>query len=197
MRWYLFAFLCIAIGLYPITFAFVGDDVGLLSTKTAGLLADWRWRTAFYLHIIFGGLSLLVGWAQFSRRWRRMYPRAHRRVGYVYGCSVLLSGLAGCYLSFFATGGIVAQLGFFSLDMIWLVSTALAFSAIRRGDFRRHEQAMIFSYAACFAAVTLRLEMPLLMVLFQGNFDAAYRVVAWLCWAPNLVVAWFLARRVH
>ena len=50
---------------------------------------------------------------------------------------------------------------------------------------------MIYSYAACFAAVTLRIWLPLLIVSL-GDFITAYRIVAWLCWVPNLMVAYFL-----
>lgn len=35
--------------------------------------------------------------------------------------------------------------------------------------------------------------MPLLIVAF-GEFLPAYRVVAWLCWVPNLVFAFFWVR---
>ncbi len=50
---------------------------------------------------------------------------------------------------------------------------------------------MIYSYAACFAAVTLRLWLPMLTALFH-DFKTAYRIVAWLCWLPNLAVARYI-----
>ena len=43
------------------------------------------------------------------------------------------------------------------------------------------------------AAVTLRVELPLLAISFSG-FDPAYEIVAWLCWVPNFVVAEFIIR---
>ncbi|GAB4428835.1 MAG: hypothetical protein OHK0039_47410 [Bacteroidia bacterium] len=56
----------------------------------------------------------------------------------------------------------------------------------------------MISYAACFAAVTLRLWLPILTALL-GDFLPAYRIVAWLCWVPNLLVAlaviWWQRRR--
>jgi len=52
---------------------------------------------------------------------------------------------------------------------------------------------MIFSYAACFAAVTLRVWLPLLTIA-MGEFNSAYRIVAWLCWVPNLIVAFLIVR---
>ena len=53
---------------------------------------------------------------------------------------------------------------------------------------------MVYSYAACFAAVALRIWMPILILVF-GEFQMAYRVVAWLCWVPNLIFAYFWVKR--
>jgi len=53
---------------------------------------------------------------------------------------------------------------------------------------------MIYSYAECFAAVTLRIWLPLL-TLVLGEFLTAYRIVAWLCWVPNILFAYIWGRR--
>ena len=45
-----------------------------------------------------------------------------------------------------------------------------------------------------YAAVTLRIHIPLLMIATQGDFDVTYRIVAWLCRVPNLIVAELLVR---
>jgi hypothetical protein len=45
-----------------------------------------------------------------------------------------------------------------------------------------------------FAAVTLRVELPLLIAAFQA-FDPAYMMVSWSCWVPNLLVAEWIVRR--
>jgi len=52
---------------------------------------------------------------------------------------------------------------------------------------------MIYSYAACFAAVTLRIWLPLLMITL-GDYLFAYRIVAWLCWVPNIIAAYFIVK---
>jgi hypothetical protein len=54
---------------------------------------------------------------------------------------------------------------------------------------------MLVSYSLIFAAVTLRIELPLLIIAF-GDFTPAYRVVAWLSWVPNLLWAAWYARRI-
>jgi len=57
-----------------------------------------------------------------------------------------------------------------------------------------HEKYMIFSFAACFASVTLRIWLPILTGL-TGEFNSAYRIVAWLCWVPNILVAYFITKK--
>ncbi|MDX2286179.1 MAG: DUF2306 domain-containing protein [Bacteroidia bacterium] len=189
----LFAFLCIAVGLYPALYFLIDREFGLLSSKTPELLADLAWNIGFYAHIVPGGLALLIGWAQFSPGLRARRPALHRRIGRVYVLSVLVSGLAGLYIGFSATGGLPAALGFISLALIWLYTTLMAWRSIVRGQVEAHARLMRYSYAASFAAVTLRIWLPLLIAL-TGSFDAAYPIVAWLCWVPNLAAVWAASR---
>lgn len=192
--WALFVFLCVAIGLYPAIYFFVDRHFGLLFTKSDTLLASALWNTGFYTHIIFGGLALLAGWSQFSARLRKQRPALHRNLGKIYIGAVLLAGLAGIGIGTQATGGQVSAAGFMSLGVIWLYTTVSAYRHIRAGRVDEHQKMMVYSYAACFAAVTLRLWMPILVPLF-GDFVPAYRVVAWLCWVPNLAVAGLINHR--
>ncbi|MEZ4962307.1 MAG: DUF2306 domain-containing protein [Saprospiraceae bacterium] len=194
--WLLFAGLCTVVGLYPSVYFLIDRKFGLLSSKSEILLADVFWNLGFYTHIIIGGIALLVGWSQFSKEWRLHRPGLHRRIGKVYVASALLSGVAGIFIGFNATGGIVAKTGFIALGLVWFGTTLKAFLDIRQGDINSHQKMMIFSFAACFAAVTLRLWLPLLIVAHHGEFEPAYRIVAWLCWVPNMGVAAVMVRRL-
>lgn len=194
--WILFAVLAIAIGLYPAIYFLIDREFGLLASKNDELLNNIYWNAGFYTHITLGGLALLIGWTQFSTKWREARLSIHRNVGKVYVGAALLSALAAIYISFYSTGGLIASLGFFSLGCIWFLTTLQAFLTVRKGNITQHQTMMIYSYAACFAAVTLRIWLPLLVMWYQ-DFEPAYRVVAWLCWVPNLMVAWLIVRRVH
>ena len=176
-------------------YLFADGDIGVMQTKADTLLTDRIWRTAFYMHILWGGLALLSGWSQFSAKLRRTRIDLHRRLGMIYLIAVLFSGTAGVYIGFFATGGIIPSTGFISLGILWLFSTGMAFYAVSNKQLIRHQKWMIVSFALCFAAVTLRLWLPLLISIF-GEFIPAYRIVAWLCWVPNLFIAIFLVRRI-
>lgn len=194
VAWMVFALLAIGIGLYPLSYVFASGDFGLLAGKAKELLANQIWRTAFYGHISFGGLALLIGWSQFSKSLRSKHLSLHRTLGKVYVGSAMISGVFGVYLGFYATGGVIPALGFIGLGLIWLYTTGRAYTAIRKKDLSLHQGMMIYSYAACFAAVTLRIWLPLLTLTF-GEFLIAYKIVAWLCWVPNMVFAHLWVRR--
>jgi hypothetical protein len=190
----LFVILAIVIGLYPLLYFFIDKKFGLLSTKTNQLLANTFWNIGFYAHIILGGLALLIGWTQFSLKIRNQNLTLHKQIGKIYVLSVLVSAPAGIYIGFFATGGILASAGFVCLGIVWFYTTLMAYINIKNKQIAQHQKMMIYSYAACFAAVTLRLWLPLLsMVLI--NFTTAYIITAWLCWVPNLLVAHLITRQ--
>ncbi len=192
--WCLFATLSIAIGLYPVIYFLIDRKFGLLSSKRELLLTDTIWNIGFYTHILLGGVALLIGWIQFVAKFRLKNLKLHGTIGKIYVVSVVLSGTAGIYIAYFATGGIVSTVGFMMLGVIWLTTTILSFLYIKNGDVKRHQKMMIYSYAACFAAVTLRIWLPLLIMYF-GTFEEAYRIVAWLCWVPNMVIAFYIINR--
>jgi len=191
--WITIGILSTLTGLYPIIYFLIDRRFGLLSSKSVELLNDNLWNIAFYGHITIGGLALLIGWLQFSNTLRVKKTELHRILGKIYVISVLISGICGLFIALNATGGIISILGFFTLGLIWLTTTILGFKAIKKGNTKSHEKFMIFSYAACFAAVTLRVWLPLLTIAI-GEFNSAYRIVAWLCWVPNIIVAFLIVR---
>ncbi len=193
--WISLVLFAILIGFYPALYFLIDRNFGLLLSKPNELLTNLFWNIGFYTHIILGGLALLIGWIQFSSKFRNSNLNLHRLIGKIYIVAVLLSAIAGFYIAFFATGGIISSLGFICLAIIWFYSTLAAYLSIRKNQIVQHQKMMIYSYAACFAAVTLRIWLPMLSALI-GDFVIAYRIVAWLCWIPNIVCANQIVRRV-
>ncbi|WP_273289449.1 DUF2306 domain-containing protein [Winogradskyella sp.] len=191
ISYYAFGVLCVSIGFYPLIYFVIDRKFGLLASKTDTLLSDVLWNFGFYGHIVFGGLALLIGWLQFSRKKRLKNLKIHRNIGKVYVVSVLISGTCGLYIASHATGGLISKVGFGSLAIVWLTTTFLGYRSAQKGKIIKHQYFMIYSYAACFSAVTLRIWLPILSVSF-GDFIPAYRIVAWLCWIPNLIVAYLI-----
>ena len=187
--WIVFALLALSVGLYPLVYyIFDMHGKGLWGGKTKELLESTAWHTAFYIHITFGGIALLTGWTQFSPKLRDRYLNTHRSIGKIYVGSVMLSSLAGFYIALFASGGITSTLGFGGLAAAWFFTIVMAYTRILKRDIKRHENWMIRNYALTFAAVTLRIYLPLSQMM-HIEFIEAYRVISWLCWVPNLIVA--------
>lgn len=192
----LFAFLAICIGLYPVIYIVADMSQGLLGSKPTSLLDSSFYMSMFYIHIIPGGLALLLGWSQFSSSLRKKNIGIHRNLGKAYVIMVILSGFAGLFIAHFSTGGIISRLGFETLAIAWLFTTFKAFISIRKHNIDSHQRWMIRSFALCFAAVTLRIELPFLEQVLNLDFIDAYRIVAWLCWVPNLIVAELIVRKI-
>ena len=196
LKWTVFIFFAVVIGLYPFTYLVFDMSPGLLSSKSTELLKNKIWFGAFYQHILLGGIALLAGWLQFSKRFRNRNINFHRNLGKVYLIAVAFSGMAALFIAQYATGGIVSMIGFTGLAIGWLFTSLQAYLAIRRKDIDRHQRWMIRSYALCWAAVTLRIWLPLFQFAAGIEFLTAYRIIAWLCWVPNLIVAEMIIRNL-
>lgn len=194
--WILLAVLCLSVGAYPIVYLVTDGKFGLLQTKSDVLLDNQLWRLGFYVHIVSGGIALLIGWTQFVKSWRMRFLSFHRNLGKLYVLMVCVSGVAAVCIAPFSSTGWVAALGHTCLGLAWLGFTLQAYRSVRQRDLRRHESQMIYSYASCMSGVTLRLWLPLLLIVFRLDFSLAYPIVAWLAWVPNLLVARMIVSRI-
>lgn len=172
-----------------------------------GLLVMPGWRPGFardllagqpltaWAHFAGGGIALAVGALQ-ANRWVRTHHRAfHRWLGRLYVIAVLAGGTAALALALNSPMGFPAQSGFALLAVLWIGSTFMAWRYARVQHFDRHREWMLRSYALTFAAVTLRLYLPLSQVA-GVPFPTAYAAIAWLCWVPNLVlIEWLVLSR--
>ena len=137
-------------------------------------------------HVLGGTVALFLGPWQFLTKLRDRHLKLHRWVGRIYLSAVLVGGVAGLYMASIAFGGLPTATGFGGLAVLWLATATRAYRRVRQGDYEAHREWMIRNYALTFAAVTLRLQLPLLM-LAGLSFTAAYTAVAWLSWVPNLI----------
>ncbi len=151
---------------------------------------DFWWGIVFSIHVFFGTTALLIGWTQFYSVWRNKFKKAHRLIGIIYICSALLSALAAIYIGLFAPG-IFSAIGFVSLGFIWFYTTYSALLLAKDKKYMAHEFRMYYSYAACLSAITFRVWLPFLELIFLDTV-LAYSIVAWLSWVPNLWIAHYL-----
>jgi hypothetical protein len=143
----------------------------------------WLW-----VHAGFAATALLVGPWQFLGQVRARWPKVHRWIGRTYVFACLIGGFAGLLIASGSTAGPIARAGFGLLAVVWLGVNIQAYSLALARRFPEHREWMIRSFALTFAAVTLRIEMPLAAVLHLDPL-ASYRAISWLAWVPNLALA--------
>jgi uncharacterized membrane protein len=145
-------------------------------------------------HLTGGALAITLGALQLNSRIRRNYLAVHRWLGRCYVIAVLVGGSAGLMLATMADGGIPSSIGFGALGILWIGATVTAYLCARRRRIDLHRAWMLRSYSLTFAAVTLRIWLPLSQVAGLP-FLPSYQAIAWLCWVPNLIVVeWFVLR---
>lgn len=149
---------------------------------------------AAFFHLAASAVALAVGPFQHNTRIRARCLTVHRWSGRAYVIAVLLGGSAALVLATTSQAGLTTHLGFGALAVLWLYTTAMAYRRILAKDLAAHRRWMTRSFALTLAAVTLRIYMPASLAL-GIPFDTAYRVVSWMCWVPNLIIAEWLIRR--
>ena len=191
LSFWIFAVLCLLVAL--VSYRFLGLGLELAFQSMLGHIADRN--LTFLLHISASPIALALGVFQFMPRLRANYPALHRWSGRAYGLAVLIGGLTGLVLSVGVTGRPVAAAGFGLLAMLWVAVTAEAVRLAMTGRIAEHRNFMFRSFALTFAAVTLRLELPIFFIFGEMEYPEASNYVAWLCWVPNLLAAEWIVRR--
>ncbi|MBV9924698.1 MAG: DUF2306 domain-containing protein [Acidobacteria bacterium] len=149
-----------------------------------------KWLLLF--HGVAGSVALLVAPFQFSARLRRRYPRLHRVLGRLY--------VAGAFVSAPLAVPVAIRLGPPSLVMAatiqscgWLLTTAVALYAVRRGDIRQHQEWMTRSYpfAMVFVVARALLAVPAIRELGEPGFvSVVWGCIALACFVPSFVISW-------
>ena len=141
-------------------------------------------------------VALLVGPAQLWLGLTHQLPETARGLGVSYMTSVGISSLAALYLVFHTDFGWIFGMGLGSVAVAWLLTTGLAFVAIRRHAIDQHKEWMIRSYVVTCALVTFRIMAGVLESAGIGTMPERYAAVSWCCWAiPLLVTEAFLQGR--
>lgn len=172
-------------------------QVGFLILKEE-YLPNTPWLNAFFVHVYSSMLVLLAGFTQFSWYILKHRPYLHRVLGYVYVTNILLvTGPASLLMSLYANGGLSSRIGFVSLAVLWLGTTGYALVLAYRKQYKEHRKYMIRSYALTLSAITLRAwKYAINNTAVLPPMDV-YRVVAWLGWVGNLLVAeWYIYRYI-
>lgn len=173
------------------------DDAGFLQIKQQ-YLGILPWKTAFWVHVFTSLLTLFAGFTQFFPRLLRRVSWLHRWMGRVYVLNVcLITGPASLVMAIYANGGWSSRIAFTVLACGWMFTTAMGWRTAIRRQWGKHRAWMIRSYALTLSAITLRAWKWLLVLLFDPRPMDVYRLVAWLGFVPNVLIAEWLIRRRH
>ena len=98
-----------------------------------------------FMHLGGGMIALLVGPGQLWLGQKRRRLDVHRKLGLAYMASVAVSVTAAFYLATHTAQGWVFGAGLMGLAIAWVITTGLAFVAVRRGLLQQHQEWMIRS----------------------------------------------------
>ena len=168
-------------------------DIDFLLTKQRFVqLFHYRW--AFYLHIFSSLFVLIAGGTQFSPWILQHWRKVHRWMGRLYvGLILGVAAPAGLVLAFYGNGGWISQSSFVVLSLLWWVFTFWGLRSALKGQFKRHGDWMIRSFALTLSAISLRLYQFLLALLLPSlDPEITYLYLAWISWVGNWAVAEYL-----
>jgi hypothetical protein len=148
----------------------------------------WPRRGWLLLHITGGIVALLTGPGQLWLGLNRMRLQLHRQLGVVYMASVAVSSAAAFYLAAHTDANWVFGAGLTGLAVAWILTTGMAFIAVRRGLLQQHQEWMIRSYVVTFAFVNFRILAGVLQAAGVGALQEQLAVASWFCWAVPLLV---------
>jgi uncharacterized membrane protein len=150
------------------------------------------------VHIIGGGLFLVVGAFQFSAPVRRRYPSWHRRAGRVLMTLGLGAAFAALWMTLLyptQTGtGVLLYLFRLAFGSAMAASIILAFRAIRRRDVAQHRAWMTRAYALALGAGTQTITIGVGEGIF-GKSVLSTDLSTAVGWIINLAVAEYVIRR--
>ena len=182
----LFATLC-AVATVAVAFIAV-VALPYFSADHQRLRGYWPVRFWLLLHITAGIVALLSGPVQLWLGLNDRRMNLHRTLGITYVASVAASAAAGYYLAFNTRFGWLFGLGLGGLATAWVVTTGLAFAAIRRHLYDQHKDWMIRSYVVTTAFVSFRILYAALEAAGVGTRGEHLIASSWLCWSVPLLV---------
>ena len=152
-------------------------------------LTQYRGKEVWiFMHLGGGMIALLVGPGQLWLGHTNRRIDVHRTIGLVYMGAIAVSVTAAFYLSTHTDLGWVFGAGLFGLAVAWVISTGLAYLAIRRSLLQQHQEWMIRSYVVTFGFVFFRILVGILQATGTGTLSEQLAAASWFCWAAPLLI---------
>lgn len=151
------------------------------------------YSVAFYIHIVAGPLTLLLGLALMSERFLRTQTHWHRRLGKMQVVCVLATSTSGLWMAQYAATGAVAGTGFAALAIATATTVLMGWRTAVQRRFAAHRVWMTRCFLLLCSAVVLRLTAGATIVASYDG-DWVYPTSAWSSWLVPVGI-YELARR--
>ncbi|WP_224814884.1 DUF2306 domain-containing protein [Hasllibacter sp. MH4015] len=138
------------------------------------------------VHMVAGGLAVLLVPLQVSRMWRRGDRRKHVYLGWALVPIVTIAALTTPPISFNMALPFWSEAGFALGSVAWFGALVMGMWYIRQRDFEYHRRWMVMMAALSFGAVSFRLQLPILRLFW--DMDVVFPYLGWTCWVPNVIV---------
>jgi uncharacterized membrane protein len=145
-------------------------------------------RWVLLLHIATGIVALFSGPVQLWLGLTDARPHVHRRLGALYLASIAISSMAAYYLAATTDVGFGFSTGLAGLATAWVITSGLAYLAIRRHLYELHKEWMIRSYVVTTGFISFRALTVVLAATGTGDGRERAAVAAWFCWSVPLLV---------
>lgn len=194
-KWWLMTLAAFIIGGWAFHFMYEqppgGDGYDKIRDRILGNPLGWA-------HVGGGGLAMVLGPFQFLRRLRRTgkasqlegSPRfsTHSWVGRAYTLAVLASGIGSVDIIKKSDLYRFGTVGFVALGTSWVITACLGWAAMWREkpDIDGHKKWMTRNFALTYAAVMLRWQFPLMLILGM-ELKLALSWSGWVSWVPNVM----------
>ena len=152
-----------------------------------------RWPILFPVHMLSGGLALLLIPLAILLRDR---PEVHRVVGRIAAIDIMIAGLTAFPVAWIAPVSAWSGAGFIAQAVVWMSLLALGIWHIRHRRRARPRAYMLLAAATAVGAILFRVFLALWAVLgTPRHFVLFYSIDAWVAWlGPLTAMAWWLRR---
>jgi uncharacterized membrane protein len=156
-------------------------------------------RALTLLHVVPGGVFLLLAPLQFSSAIRNRHRRFHRWSGRVIALLSLLAGISGLWIGLVLPYAGNERLPIALFGVLFLLAPLKGIRAIRRGDVAHHREWMIRLFAVGIGIAVVRVvAMPMITILRPERIQDIMGLSFWTGWSLSVIVAelWIRSTRL-
>lgn len=155
----------------------------------AEVLARFEGRRVWIIvHVAAGSVALFTGPFQLWMGATGTAMALHRKLGMLYLLSIAISSLTAFYLAVTTQVTWMFGMGLGGLGCAWVVTTGMAFLAVRRHMYVQHKEWMIRSYVVTLGFVFFRMFVGVTSALEVGTLFERLTAASWFCWAFPLLI---------